>query len=175
MVCAVIGEQAEHGFYAVAALQAAGGTAVGISRDLGIVLAVGGEAHDIIPIEISQLLQVVAVEAGVVGKDETDHVLLKPGTQICDGLGPGAEDGLHRCYDEQCVFVHATDVALDREDMIFGVDGLKCVRICNDGADAHHLVCPVGFGVYNSEFAHAASSLLFLWILYRKQERKARE
>jgi hypothetical protein len=37
------------------------------------------------------------------------------------------------------------------------------------------LVCPVGFGVYNSEFAHAASSLLFLWILYRKQERKARE
>lgn len=58
--------------------------------------------------------------------------------------------------------------------MIFGVDGLKCVRICNDGADAHHLVCPVGFGVDNSEFAHAASSLLFLWILYRKQERKAR-
>ena len=52
VVCTIAGKQAEHGFDAEATLQTACGAAVGIGRDFGIVLAIGGKTHDIIPVII---------------------------------------------------------------------------------------------------------------------------
>lgn len=82
----------EHGFDALATLQAASGATVGGGGDSGIVLAVGGKAHDIETIEIPQLWQMVAVKAGIVGENGTDFVLTEPGTQISDGFGSCTED-----------------------------------------------------------------------------------
>lgn len=54
VVCTVAGEQAEHGLDAVASFQAAGGAQVSGGGDLGVVLAVGGEAHDVVPIKVTE-------------------------------------------------------------------------------------------------------------------------
>lgn len=43
----------EHGFNTVATLQATRGAAIGCGWNLGIMLAVGGKAHDVVPVKIS--------------------------------------------------------------------------------------------------------------------------
>ena len=80
LVCIIPGEQTEHGLDAVTPLHTSGAVAVGTGGDFGVVLAVGGKAHDVVPSKASQLRQVIAVEAGVVGKDGVDVVLPEPGT-----------------------------------------------------------------------------------------------
>ena len=65
----VIGEKAEYRFYAVASFQAAGGTAIGVGWNLGIMLSVSSQTHNVIPIEVPQLPQVIPVKTGIVSKD----------------------------------------------------------------------------------------------------------
>ena len=154
VVCTVPGEQTKHGLDTVAAFQTAGGVAVGIGWDFGIVLAVGGKAHDVIPIEVSQLWQMIMVKAGIVCEDGMDIMLLEPGSKISNSLSSSAENRLYRRLDKQGAFIHTADLTLDGQDMIFSGDKLKSVRICYDGADTHDLVCLVGFCVDDSEFAH---------------------
>ena len=97
VVCTVPGEQTKHGFYSVASFQTASGATVGVSGNLGIVFAIGGKAHDVVPVKITQLRQMVAVKAGIVGENGTDSVLIEPDTQISDGFGSCTEDRLHWC------------------------------------------------------------------------------
>ena len=149
----------QHGFDAVAAFQSAGGTAVGVGGDLGAVLAVGGEAHDVVPIEAAQFRQVAAVEVGVVGEDARDTVQAEPGAQILDRLGAGAEDGLHRRVQKQGVVVHAANLALVGQDMVFHFRRREGVRVGNHRADGHDLVDPVGFSINDGEFSHVCSPL----------------
>ena len=118
------------------------------------MLAVGGQAHDVVPVEAAQLRQVVPVEAGVVGEDARDAVLPEPGVQVAHGLGAGAEDWLHRRVQEQGIVVHAADLTLDGQDVVFHFDGREGVRIGNDGADRHDLVSPVGLSINDGEFSH---------------------
>lgn len=122
VVCMVPGEQAEHRFNSVATFQTAGGAAVGIGWDFGIVLTVGGNAHNVVPVKTTQLRQMVAVEADIVGENGTDFVLTEPGTQISDGFGSGAEHRLNWCLDEQSAFIHAADLTLNGQDVIFSFD-----------------------------------------------------
>lgn len=154
VVCTISRQQAEHGFDTIASLQTAGGAAVGIGWDSEIVLTVGCKAHDVVPVKITHLRQMVTVKVGIVGENRTDSVLIEPDTQISDGLGAGAEDGLHRRFDKQGAFLHTADLTLNGQNMIFSCDKLKSVRICYNGANTHDLICPVGFCVNDSEFAH---------------------
>ena len=174
-VCPIAGEQAEHGFDAEATLQAASGATIGVSGNLGVVLAIGGKAHDVVPVKITQLRQMVAVEAGIVGENGTDSVLIEPGTQIKNSLGSGAENRLHWCFDEQSAFVHAADLTLNGQNVIFGFNQFESVCICNDGSDTHDLVCPVGFCVNDSKFAHVFLSLVvYVQYIGKGDERQAR-
>lgn len=156
-VCTIPGQQAQHGLHAVASFQSAGRTAVGVGGDLGVVLAVGGEAHDVVPVEAAQLRQVAAVEIGVVGEDAHDAVLAEPGAQISHGLGAGAEDGLHRRVQKQGFIVHAADLALVGQDVVFHFHGREGVCVGNHRADGHDLVGPVGFGINDGESSHVCS------------------
>lgn len=99
-ICTISGKQAEHRFDAVATFQTTGGVAVGSSGDFRIVLTVGGKAHDVVPVKIPQLRQMVAVKAGVVGEDRLDTVMLEPDSKICNSLGLCAENGIHWCLNE---------------------------------------------------------------------------
>ena len=162
-ICTIPGQQSEHGLHAVASFQVAGGAAVGVGGYFGVVLAVGGQAHDVVPVEAPQLRQVVAVEAGVVGEDALDAVLGQPCLQIPDGLRPGAEDGLHRGVQKEGVVIHAARPALLGQDVVFHFDGLEGVRIGDDGSDGHDLIGPVGFGVNDGEFSHFRSP----WVVFR--------
>ena len=67
-VCTIPGEQAEHGFHAVAPLHAPGAVAVGAVGNFGVVLAVDGNAHDVAPVEATQLRQMISVKALIVGE-----------------------------------------------------------------------------------------------------------
>lgn len=168
-VCTIPGQQAQHGLHAVASFQSAGRTAVGVGGDLGVVLAVGGEAHDVVPVEAAQLRQVVAVEVGVVGENASNTVLAEPGSQVPDRLGTGAEDGLHRRVQKQGVVVHAANLALVGQDMVFHFHRREGVRVGNHRADGHDLVGPVGFSINDGEFSHVCLfSLVVLQIVYRK-------
>ena len=77
-VCTFSGQQTEHWLYAVAPLHTPGGAAFGAGRDLWIVLAICGHAHDVKPIEIPKLWQMIAVKTGVVGEDGGNTVGYKP-------------------------------------------------------------------------------------------------
>jgi len=101
VICTVIGKQTKHRLHTVAPLQPAGRAAVGIGRDFCVMLAVGCQTHDIIPVIVPQLRQVVAVKAGIVSEDGNNAILLKPGTKVGNGFTSGAEDRRHRCFDEQ--------------------------------------------------------------------------
>lgn len=145
LACIIFGEQAEHGFDTKTAFQTAGGTTVGGSGNLGIVLTVGGKAHDIVPVKVLQSGQMVAVEAGIVSKDRIDTVLLEPDTQIRNGLSSSAEDGPHWRFNERGTFIHIANLTLNGQNMIFCFAGCKSVRISDDCADAHNLILPLGF------------------------------
>ena len=67
-ICTIPGKYTEHGFYTVAPLHAPGAVAVGAGGNLGIVLAVDGDAHNVIPVEVPQLWQMVSVKARIVGE-----------------------------------------------------------------------------------------------------------
>lgn len=113
VVCTVSRKRGEHGFDIVVPLQAANAVTVGTGGNLGIVLAVGGKAHNAIPVKTLHLGQVIAVETSVVGKNGTGTVLLEPETQIHNSFDSGAENGLHRCFQKQHVIVHAAYLTLD--------------------------------------------------------------
>ena len=162
-ICLISRQQSEHGLHAVASFQAAGGAAVGVGGNFGVVLAVGGQAHDVVPVEAPQLRQVVAVEAGVVGEDALDAVMRQPCLQIPDGFRPGAEEGLDWGVQKEGVVIHAASPALLGQDVVFHFDGLIGVRIGDDGADGHDLIGPVGFGINDGEFSHFRSP----WVVFR--------
>lgn len=94
--------------------------------------------------------------------------------QIGHGLGSDTENGLYLHFDKKCTFIHAADLILNGQNVVFGFNMLKGVCIGDDGTDGYDLITPVRFCVDASEFARAASSLRLLRILYRKQGRKAR-
>ena len=108
LIAVFAGQQPQHGLHAVAPFHPAGGKAFAAFRDPGIVLAVGGKAHDIVPVIISQLRQMIAVKAGIVGENGTDFVLTEPGTQISDGFGSCTEDRLAELKAHK-VFAEAID------------------------------------------------------------------
>ena len=56
------------------------------------MLAVGGQAHNVVPVEAA-----------------LNAMLMESGAKVAYGLGTRAEDGLHRRVQEQGVVVHATD------------------------------------------------------------------
>ena len=64
-VCTIPGEHTEHGLHAVTPLHAPGAVAVGAGGDFGIVLAVDGDAHNVVPVEVPQLRQMVSVKAAL--------------------------------------------------------------------------------------------------------------
>ena len=67
-VCTIPGEQAEHGFHAVAPLHAPGAVAVGAVGNFWVVLAVDGNAHDVVSVKTPQLWQMISVKARIVGE-----------------------------------------------------------------------------------------------------------
>ena len=129
------------------------------------MLPVGGQTHNIIPIEIPQLRQMIPVEAGIISKNRGDTVFPKPLAQVCNSLAAGAENGLYRSLQEQRVVVHTTDLTFRGEDMILSVQHPEGIGVCDESADAHDPVCPIGFCVDYCESTHGVSSyLLFLTV-----------
>ena len=153
-VCPVAGEQAEYGLHTVAPLQPAGGAQVGGAGDFGVVLTVGRQPHDIVPVKSCQLRQMIPVEVCVISENGGDIVVRKPVEQIAHGLPPGAEDRLHRRVQKQRVVIHTADLAIHRQNMIFGCDGPEGVRVRKTTADRHDLVRPVGFCVDDCKVFH---------------------
>ena len=164
-VCTATGQQAEHRFHTVAPFQSAGGAAVCVFGNLFVVLPIGGQPHNIVPLHILEFRKMVPVKTGIVSIDGLDIVPGKPMLQIRNGIGPGADYGLYRCFDEQGIVVHTAGLALDGQNVIFGFDGSEGIRIRNDGADAHNLICPVGFGVDNGKSAHLFLSFVLIFLM----------
>lgn len=150
------------GFNTVASFQTARGAAISGGGNLWIVLAVGGKAHDVGPVDVLQFQQEVVVEVGVVCEDRTDAVLSKPSLQIRTGLGSRTEDGPHWRFNEQGAFIHTAYLTLNGQNMILCVDGCERVRIGHDCANAHNLILPVSFRVDDGEFTHGSLSLVAL-------------
>ena len=108
----------------------------------------------------------IAVETGIVGKNGINTMGGEPAAQIRNGLCPGAEDGGHRCFQEQGAFEHAADLTLYGKNMVFGVVQLKCFRVGDHSSDGHDLICPVSFGVDYSKSAHVVPPFFSCWEYY---------